>query len=157
MRRLALLVPVLLIAALTAACGSDDSGSGDEATPTPTPAATPTPFKGLPEGVEAQSDSPAGVIVSDTPGVLWVVTYGSSSNPAIAREAKADGQTVTLTVEADPNKPATMDYVPTTSSIALPDSVSLTEPVTIELGQWGSVELADPSTAGSAVWAQPAE
>lgn len=150
-----LVLPLLALAVLSACAESDDAAPG-ATEPTTTPTATPTPFKGLPDGVEGSMESPAGVVAGDEPGTIWVVTYGSSSNPAVVRQVTAEDQQVTVQVSAEDGKPATMDYVPTTSTLTLPEGVSLEQPITFTLGDFGTVTL--PSTEpGTAAWVTPQE
>lgn len=151
-----------------AGCSSDDAGT--DATPSPsasttapaaetTDAAEPTaeattdqPFVlGLPEGItETPTDTAGGAGWSqESPGDLWVVTYGSSTNPWIASAATADGQTVTITLtEAYPGEAATMDYVPSYSLVAAPGGVDPQSVVTLVLGELGTTEITSPTTPG---------
>lgn len=157
----ALVVPFAL-----AACGSSDSPSQpdryapDATVSAPpatsaTPPAVPEPTRGVPEGAGEGVRSPAGVVAGED-GLIRVVTFGSSSNPAIVRGASADGQTVTVDVSDVPDRPATMDYVPTTSAFVLPSTVDPTRPITFVLGDKGTVVLraAEP---GAEAWVEIAD
>ena len=95
------------------------------------------------------ADAIAGVgWAPNTPGVMWVMTFGSSSNPLVASEVTADGQTITVPLaEMLPGEPASADHVPWTSSITVPASVDPTTPITVVLGDLGSAEL-----TGSEAW-----
>lgn len=94
------------------------------------------------------------MVAGDDPGTIWVVTYGSSSNPAVVRQVTAEGQTVTVQVSAEDGKVSTMDYVPTTSTLVLPDSVDVDQPIEFTLGDFGTVAL--PSTEpGTTAWVTP--
>lgn len=146
--RVAVLAVVAL--ALTACGGEDDSPGSDSPT-----SATPAPSRGVPSGVEERLDSPAGVVVGEE-GRIHVVTYGSSTNPAIVRQASAEGQTVTVQVSAVEGRPATMDYVPTTSTFDLPEGVDRDEPVTFVLGDFGTVEL-EAIEPGNQAWVEREE
>ncbi|MFE5293169.1 hypothetical protein ACFQ8T_13420 [Isoptericola sp. NPDC056618] len=168
------------LAVLVTACASGGSpgsgptsGSSTPASPSPTPSTSPSTspapsdgaapapgehVRGLPEGAEGTFDSPAGVAWSPTPGVLLVVTYGSSSCPRLA-EAEggwddAHEAVVVGMVEPDPG-PCTMDYAPTTSAVAVPPDADAGTPVTVRLGDLGEVDVsprAKDATAGPVVW-----
>ncbi|MFI5428539.1 hypothetical protein [Aeromicrobium sp. UC242_57] len=79
------------------------------------------------------------------------MTYGSSTNPLVATDVSGDGQTVTVTL-AQRDAPATMDLVPTTSTVALPAGVDVEETVTVVLGELGSVELGGKTAPAGVVW-----
>lgn len=144
-------VPVLALA-LTACGDSGDGASGSDAGAAPT---TPPPSRGLPAGAEESLDSPAGVVVGKD-GEIHVVTYGSSTNPAVVRQVSAEGQKVTVQVSAAEGKPATMDYVPTTSTFPLPEGVDAGDPITFELSDFGSVTL-DSADPGTQAWVERPE
>ncbi|MCK9792913.1 hypothetical protein M1843_04015 [Isoptericola sp. 4D.3] len=170
------------LALLVTACGASGDPSGDpsggassdvspSASPSPSPvppgggagdeAAAPPPgehVRGLPEGAEGTFDSPAGAAWSPSSGVLLVVTYGSGSCPQLA-EAEAgwddahDALAVGL-VDPDPG-PCTMDYTPTTSAVAVPSDADSGAPVTVRLGDLGTVEVApraEDGAAGPVAW-----
>ncbi|MFH7324512.1 hypothetical protein [Aeromicrobium sp. JJY06] len=142
-------VAVLAVVALAlTACGGEDDSPGSDSP-------TPAPSRGVPSGVEERLDSPAGVVVGEE-GRIHVVTYGSSTNPAIVRQASAEGQTVTVQVSAVEGRPATMDYVPTTSTFDLPEGVDRDEPVTFVLGDFGTVEL-EVIEPGNQAWVERKE
>ncbi|GAB3087077.1 hypothetical protein [Isoptericola nanjingensis] len=169
------------LAVLVTACASGGSpGSGPtsgspapaspSSSPSPSPSVSPAPSdgaaapapgehaRGLPEGAEGTFDSPAGVAWSPTPGVLLVVTYGSSTCPRLA-EAEAGWDdaheaVVVGMVEPEPG-PCTMDYAPTTSAVAVPPDADAGTPVTVRLGDLGEVEVsprAKDATAGPVAW-----
>jgi hypothetical protein len=119
--------------------------------PDPTPA--PLPTRGLPPGVAGVGANPTGLpgagLTSD--GRLWVVTYGSSSNPLTVAQVDAQGQTVTVYL-TQRDGPARSDLVPTTTTLDLPEGVDPDRAVTVDLPGFGSVEL-DPPTPGRVVWA----
>ncbi len=142
----------LLLATSLSACGKSDDSPGAQ----PSPSALPTPFKGLPEGAEPPQDVSAGVIAGDEEGKIWVVTYGSSTNPAVVHEVSAEGQKVTVHVSAEDGKIATMDFMPTTSTFTLPESVDRAKPVTFDLGDFGQLKL-DSLEPGTAEWFIPGE
>lgn len=149
-----LILPLVLLTAL-AACGSDGDSPGS-AQDSPTPSPTPTPFRGLPDGVKGTLDSGAGVVAGEEAGTIYVITYGSGSNPAVVRQVSAEGQTVTVQVSAEDGKVQTMDYVPTTSTMTLPDGVDTDQPITFVLGEFGSVTLAS-TDPGTEAWVAPSE
>lgn len=153
MRRLGHFValPLIILAGLSACASSDDDPGAS-----PRPTATPTPFLGVPDGSTGGGESSAGVIASDEPGLVWLVTYGSSTNPAVVRQVSAEGQTVTVQAAAEEGRPATMDYVPMSSAILLPEEVDLDEPITFELGEWGTATL-DSTDPGTEAWVEPHE
>ncbi|MGW8566351.1 hypothetical protein [Isoptericola sp. NPDC055881] len=161
-RRL-LLAGVLGVLALgvTAACASGTPGGGATSGSPSAPSsgtgeepAAPEPgehVRGLPEGVQGTMDSPAGAAWSPTPGVLLVVTYGSSSCPLVAEpEGRWDssGGTVVVPFEDRSDGPCTMDYTPTTSAVALPAAADSGEPVSVRLGDQGTVDVAPRAADG---------
>lgn len=148
-----LVLPLAVLLVLGACAGSDDEPGTYAPTPMPTPVTvTPTaePVRGLPAGITAGTDSPAGVAV-DSNGDLHVITFGSSSNPAVVHEFVVDGQDVTVDVSAVEGRPATMDFTPTYSPIELPETVDLDEPIVFELGAFGSVTL-ESTEPGTSAW-----
>ncbi|GAA3524482.1 hypothetical protein AFL01nite_15160 [Aeromicrobium flavum] len=153
MRTLIRLAVLPILALALTACGDPDDNGGASAGPMSE--ATFEPSRGLPEGVEKTLDSPAGVVVG-TDGQIHVVTYGSSSNPAVVRQVRAEGQTVTVQVSAVEGRAATMDYVPTTSTFILPDSVDPKQPITFELSDFGPVEIA-AAEPGAEAWVERPE
>lgn len=152
MRRLIHLIVLALIAVTALGACADEDSPGDA----PRPTATPTPFRGLPEGSSGGENSGAGVIAGDDPGLVWVVVYGSSTNPAVVRQVSAEDQQVTVQVAAEEGVPATMDFVPTSSAIILPEEVDLDEPISFALGDWGTVTL-DSTEPGTEAWVEPKE
>ncbi|GIG36859.1 hypothetical protein [Cellulomonas pakistanensis] len=140
--------------ALLAACASADPGtSGDPTTEpaTPTPAPTGTlelvagsSVVGLPDGLDAPPvDAAAGAARTSDDTLLYVVTWGSSTCPQVADpEASADGDGVVRVTFAEPGDgPCTMDYVPATSVVALPDATAPDADLTVAVGEWGEVAL----------------
>lgn len=149
-------VPILVTVLLCAGCdasGERDRYAPDPTIPPPAPSATPTtpePSRGLPAGAGEGVESRAGVVVAED-GLVQVVTYGSSSNPSVVRGVTADGQTVRVDVRDVPDRPSTMDFVPTTSAFFLPAGVDPEQRVTFVLGDLGTVTL--PSLApGAEAW-----
>lgn len=151
------LAPIAALLVLGACAAGDEPSASPEPTAStsstaPEPRTTPEPFRGLPEGAGVGVQSPAGVVVGED-GLIQVVTFGSSSNPAIVRGATVTGQTVTVDVSNVPDRPATMDFQPTTSAFFLPDGVDPEQPVTFVLGELGTatVEALEP---GAEAWVE---
>jgi hypothetical protein len=107
--------------------------------------------RGLPDGVEGTMDSPAGAGWSPETGLLYVVTFGSSSCPTLAEaQAAEDGEAVAVTLVPPPaNVACTMDYAPTTTVVAVPDGSDTGEPLTVTLGDKGDVEVQPRATEGA--------
>lgn len=105
---------------------------------------------GLPDGVEAPEGVSGGVGWAHVAsGSLWVVTYGSSTNPQVATAVTVDGQHVSISLgEAVPGADSTADIVPTTSYVELPAEVDTAAPVTVTLGDLGATELASVDAVG---------
>ena len=159
-RTTTLALAATLATGMLAGCSSDDS-SDDSSAPVvseePTSSAsTETPGTddasagslpdgvtvSLPDGVEAPSGASGGAGLGDDGTTLWVVTYGSSTNPTVATVESAESGTVTVSLAAvDPDAPATADYVPTTTVLDLPDELDTTAPFEVVLGELGSVEV----------------
>jgi hypothetical protein len=168
------IVAVLLLVAC--ARGTDAGAHGDDATPSDTPTSDtptsdqavrrPTPTgrlpeateleleagavgSGLPSAVAGTFDSGYGAAWSPAEGLLFVITYGSSSCPRIADpEATADGDAVRVRIN-DPRKGiCTADWAPTTTVVAVPDGVDAEAPVTVTLGAAGTVEVEPRPAAG---------
>ncbi|SKC74935.1 hypothetical protein [Krasilnikoviella flava] len=169
------------LALVVAACASPAPSGGGSSEPTAaSPSASPEPsapaspsgevtgvpgpgehVRGLPDGAEGTFDSPAGAGWSPTPGVLLVVTYGSSTCPRLAEaEAGWGGRHEAIDVglvDPDPG-PCTMDYVPTTSAVAVPPDADAGSGVTVRLGDIGKVEVAPRAADGEAgplAWVAP--
>ncbi|MBD8079355.1 hypothetical protein IF651_09850 [Cellulosimicrobium arenosum] len=111
--------------------------------------------RGLPPGVDGPADGGTGAAWSAEPGLLYVVTSGSSTCPLVAEpDASVREGEVVVTFEDLPDGPCTMDYVPTTSVVAVPDEVDASTGVTIVLGREGTVAVgpAVPGATGEATW-----
>lgn len=152
------LVPIAALLVVGACASGDGTSTNSEpeasaSTSAPKPMRTPEPFRGLPEGAGRDIQSPAGVVIGDD-GLIQVVTFGSSSNPAIVRGATAEGQTVTVDVRNVPDRPATMDFQPTTSAFFLPEDVDPAKPITFVLGDLGTV-VAQELEPRMEVWVEP--
>lgn len=111
--------------------------------------------KGLGPGIDAPTEGGTGAAWSAEPGLLFVVTYGSSTCPVLAEpDAEVEGGDVVVTfVDIPADTPCTMDYVPSTSVVAVPDDVDPSGEVSVVLGTFGTVVVppaADGATGGSA-------
>ncbi|WP_285107689.1 hypothetical protein [Promicromonospora sp. MEB111] len=118
--------------------------------------------RGLPPGLEGSTESTAGVAWAPEPGLLYVVTNGSSSCPTFAEPeatigsggksdgvAAADGVLAVTFVPAD-NGICTMDFVPTTTVVEAPAEADTGRPVPVQLGDKGKVELEPRDADGEA-------
>ena len=120
--------------------------------------------RGLPPGLEGSTDSTVGVAWAPEPGLLYVVTNGSSSCPTFAEPqatigsggessgksdgvAAADGVLTVTFVPAD-NGICTMDFVPTTTVVEVPAESDTGQPVPVQLDDKGKVELQPRSADG---------
>jgi hypothetical protein len=116
--------------------------------------------RGLPPGLEGSTDSTVGVAWAPEPGLLYVVTNGSSSCPTFAEPqatigsggksagvAAVDG---VLTVSFVPAEDGicTMDFVPTTTVVEVPAESDTGKPVPVQLDDRGKVELQPRSADG---------
>ncbi|MDM7853473.1 hypothetical protein [Cellulomonas alba] len=153
----------VLVLALAACAGSsgEPAASG---TPAPTPAAPTTraaiddvPLAGgasgagLPPGAEAGSMGGPGAGWTAQDGLLYVVTYGSSTCPILAESpATSTGTTLVVTLTSPSSGPCTMDLAPTTSVVAVPDAVDESAPVRVDLGHDQVVTVAPRPAAGAA-------
>ena len=109
--------------------------------------------RGLPPGLEGSTESTAGVAWAPEPGLLYVVTNGSSSCPTFAepeatfgsggKEAGVAAAAGVLTVTFVPADDGicTMDFVPTTTVVEAPAESDTGRPVPVQLGDKGKVEL----------------
>lgn len=113
--------------------------------------------RGLPPGIKGSTSSTVGVAWSPEPGLLYVVTNGSSSCPTFAEPAatigaggKTGGKTGgvaaadgVLTVSFVPASDGicTMDFVPTTTIVETPAESDNGRQVPVVLGDKGTVEL----------------
>jgi hypothetical protein len=154
--------------ALLGACASTPAGTADDpattepASPVPTPAPTlelaaGSSVVGLPEDMAAPPvDAAAGAARTADDALLYVVTFGSSTCPAVAdptATAAGDGA-VAVTFPEPGDGACTMDYVPATSVVALPDGVVPDADLAVSIGDWGEVTL--PAGSDEPVWVQAA-
>lgn len=118
--------------------------------------------RGLPPGLKGSTDSTVGVAWAPEPGLLYVVTNGSSSCPTLAEPeatigagsggkagdvAAADG-VLTVTLVPPSQGICTMDFVPTTTVVEAPAEADTGQPVPVMLGDKGTVELEPRSADG---------
>ncbi|MBD5785362.1 hypothetical protein IF650_04135 [Cellulosimicrobium terreum] len=171
---------LLLVASLAACATETDEGGTSSESPSSAPSepsAEPTPSedgaampeaasmtieagargKGLPVGVDGPTVGGTGAAWSAEPGLLYVVTSGSSTCPLVAEpDAQVrDGEVVVTFVDL-PDGPCTMDLVPATSVVAVPDDADPSGEVTVVLGDKGTVVVppAQDGATGEAVWVE---
>lgn len=137
-----------------AACSATDEEPTSPSTSASSPPSVPSPVQGLPDGVTLPEDEELtglpGAAVYPQEGLLRIVTWGSSTNPEVARSATSEGQRVDVAISSDEGAPATMDFVPMTSAVTIPTEVSLEEPIIVVLDRWGEVTV-DPAHPGQLV------
>lgn len=145
---------------LLAACGSSTSPGGQETStpPAPGPAASsdegvddldgaPTPapavatvLPGAPDGVEGED---VAVVAGDSPRELQVVTFGSSTCPVVPTDVTWDADAsilrITLSGTDEYTRPCTMDLVPSTSVVTLPDDAPDASGLTVDVGEGTTV------------------
>jgi len=175
-----------LAVATLGACASETDGGGDDTTGAtettddaseePSDDATTDDAEGLPDaatmaveagahgrglgpGIDGPTEGGTGAAWSAEPGLLFVVTHGSSTCPVLAEpDAEVEGSDVLVTfVDIPADTPCTMDYVPSTSVVAVPDDVDPSGEVSVVLGTFGTVVVppaADGATGESAWVAQ---
>jgi hypothetical protein len=161
-------VGVAVLLGALAACGSGDPGSsGTESTEGTTPTATAggeleltagSSALDLPPGAGEQPvDATAGAARTSDDTLLYVVTFGSSTCPQVADPtAEATGtDAVDVTFPELGDGPCTADFVPSTTVVALPDSVDPASDLTVTIGTWGVVTL--PAGSQDVVWATAQE
>jgi hypothetical protein len=114
--------------------------------------------RGLPPGLEGNTDSTVGVAWAPVEGLLYVVTNGSSSCPTYAepkatmgsgsKDAKVAAEDGVLSVHLIPPSDGicTMDFVPTTTVVEVPAESDTGQEIPVMLGDKGKVEL-PPRTA----------
>ncbi|MCM3533592.1 hypothetical protein M3693_05050 [Cellulosimicrobium funkei] len=112
--------------------------------------------KGLPPGADAPTEGGTGAAWSAEPGLLLVVTFGSSTCPLLAEDdAAVEGSDVVVSfVDIPADTACTMDYVPATSVVAVPDDVDPGADVSVVLGDRGTVVVPPPAegAAGEFAW-----
>lgn len=152
----------LATAALLVACASGEPGTeptaSEPTTDAPTAAALDlvagSTVVGLPDGFGPQpTDAQAGAARSADDTLIYVVTFGSSTCPAVpddTAEQTGDGA-VTVTFPEPGDGPCTMDYVPATTVVALPDDADPAADLDVTVGESGTVTL--PAGDDDVVWA----
>ncbi|QAY70227.1 hypothetical protein [Xylanimonas protaetiae] len=145
------LPPVTLSEATAAALGTPLGGPPG----TPAPAGGLAPGdsqRGLPAALGPPGPGPAaraGVVWSAQAGVLYVVTWGSSSCPTLAAAATGDADGVTVTFVPLPADAAcTADLGPTTSAVAVPEGADDGADLTVTLDSLGTVVVPPREAAG---------
>lgn len=133
-----------------------ESGGGTDGTPQQAAdmeVAAGSRGRGLPPGLEGNTDSTIGVAWAPVEGLLYVVTNGSSSCPTYAEPeavigsgGKSDGVDAkdgVLAVRLVPPSDGicTMDFVPTTTVVEVPAESDNGQPLPVMLGEKGKVEL----------------
>lgn len=163
-RVLVLAGAVALAAGCASGAGSAD-GADDATTGPASPTAAPTlelaagsSVVGLPDDLTAPPvDATAGAARATDDGLLYVVTFGSGSCPAVA-DPTATGLgegAVTVTFPDLGDGPCTTDWVPATSVVALPDEVAPEGDLTVTIGDLGVVTL--PAGSDEPAWVQTEE
>ncbi|WP_263119597.1 hypothetical protein [Cellulomonas sp. RIT-PI-Y] len=147
---------------LLAGCaGGVDPGDGTAATATPTASESDTATLDLTAGSSmiglpaelgtAPTDSAAGAARIADDGLIAIVTFGSSTCPQVPDSpATGTDSAVTVTFPTPTDGPCTLDYVPATTVIALPDGVRADSDLSVTIGDFGAVTLPVGST--EAVW-----
>jgi hypothetical protein len=165
----------LTVVGVLAACSSGSSGSSpdDEGSPS---AAAETPADkdataaapsgdlepgssslGYPETLGdtlLDAEAAAGLAWTTDPTLLYVITLGSSTCPVVAEpDATGDAAGVVVSFVPIPADTAcTMDLVPTTTVVALPDGIGPDVDLTVDLDGIGSATLpAFEAVAGAPV------
>jgi hypothetical protein len=113
---------------------------------------------GLPPDMDAPAQGGTGAAWSAEPGLLYVVTYGSSTCPLLAEaDAAVEGSDAVVTFDEVPaDAVCTMDFVPAASVVQVPDDIDPSAEVGVVLGDRGSVVLppAADGTTGESVWVE---
>lgn len=157
-------VAAIAAVALLGACASTPgSDTADDPTTEP-PASTPSPAPtleltagssvvGLPDDMTAPPvDAVVGAARTADDALLYVVTFGSSTCPAVAdptATAAGDGAVAVTFPEPDDGA-CTMDYVPATTVVALPDEAAPDADLVVTIGEWGQVTL--PAGSDEPAW-----
>jgi hypothetical protein len=129
----------VLLLATTLALTVSSCGASDGATDSRGFKAKVSSERGLPEGVDSIGDSSTGA--GFVAGKLAVTTFGSSSNPDVVTGAEFGEQKITLSLGNNVHAPATADYIPTTSTLAIPDTIDIGKAVIVVLGDRGEVTV----------------
>jgi len=137
------LTTVALTALLVGCAGSTEPGGSDETSPSAAPSTTEVPavpsvaetsFPGAPGDVTGEEVT---VVADADPRQVQVVTYGSSTCPVLPTAITWDDGTEVLSITLSGpemyDRPCTMDFVPTTSVVALPDDAPDAAGLTVEV------------------------
>ena len=113
-----------VVVAVCLLTGCSDPGAGVAQTMKP----------GLPEGLAADPLGEGHAVAWIEPGATFaIVTWGSSSCPAIATALTADSpDSIAVTFGPSPNDPCTANMAPTTHEFELPEEITAS-PVVIEV------------------------
>jgi len=117
--------------------------------------------RGLPPGLEGNTNSTAGVAWAPENGLLYVVTNGSSSCPTYAEPTATMGsgngkgagvaaEDGVLAVRLTPpdNGICTMDFVPTTTVVEVPAEADTGDEIPVMVGDKGTVQLPPRAAEG---------
>ncbi|ADG73442.1 conserved hypothetical protein [Cellulomonas flavigena DSM 20109] len=117
----------------TSTAPEDQPDAEPDSAPTPAPAVA-TVRPGAPDGVTGED---VAAVAGDDPRELQVVTFGSSTCPVVPTDvtwdAGADVLRITLSGTDEYTRPCTMDLVPTTSVVELPDDAPDASGLTVDL------------------------
>lgn len=125
--------------------------------------------EGWPETVQPQfGNANAGAAWSPEPGVLWVLTSGSSGCPTYASaqaEPDGDGVRIVLSSQLGPDDACVSDLIYYTSRVAVPAGTDESEPLTVHFAPDGTMGSGNPATIvvpprgeydlAEAAWAPP--
>jgi hypothetical protein len=165
--RLSAAVAGVVLVVMTAGACADSTGSGGgdtETTSTPSASESPTVApaiadvtpeagavgSGIPgDATPPESDGAPGAGWTADDGLLYVVTFGSSTCPIVAEpEATLTEGSVEVTFSDAPEGPCTMDLVPTTSVVQVPDGVDESAPISVLMGQGQDVTVQPRPASG---------
>ncbi len=120
-------------AAPTGSTPPPTSGSTTSSTGVPVPSAVLTFRPGFPTPGPTPTATDSYVAWGDK-GQLLVVTFGSSGCPKFPTTVTAAaGNALTVTTAAASDRPCTMDFSPTTSTVAVPTGIDDTQNVQVAL------------------------
>ncbi|HEY0187476.1 MAG TPA: hypothetical protein VGC67_08310 [Cellulomonas sp.] len=154
-RALAVTTLVAVLPVLAACSGSSTDDGPGATTPATTPTEQSTPaltagssaldYPAVLDGLTLDGDAAAGIAWTEEPGLLYVITLGSSSCPLVAEpqaEAAASGSGVVVTFVPIPDDAVcTADLRPTTTVVGLPTDTSEDEDLVVELDGIGTATI----------------
>jgi hypothetical protein len=113
--------------------------------------------RGLPEGAAGQSMPAAqgGAGWAPDEGLLYVVTFGSSSCPTLAAPQATGHDPLSVRLIEPTAEVCTADFAPTTTVVGVPDGVDDGRPVAVRVGDLGTVQVQPrpvPGEAGPLAW-----